>query len=112
MKANNTETTMNPEQFTAALAALGWKQSDFCRKSGVTKQTPSRWANSLTPIPAWVPAYLGLLLELQRLHAAYLVPPTAETMHLLSSPANASHLAESIAQYRVGKAKRRELVDE
>ena len=36
----------------------------------------------------------------------------AETLHLLSSPANAAHLAESIAQYRAGKAKRRELVAE
>ena len=77
MKTPNTETSMTPDQFLAALAALGWKQSDFCRKAGVTKQTPSRWANSLTPIPAWVPAYLGLLLELQRLHTAYLVPPKA-----------------------------------
>jgi antitoxin YefM len=34
----------------------------------------------------------------------------AETLHLLSSPANAAHLAESIAQYRAGKAKRRDLV--
>lgn len=32
----------------------------------------------------------------------------AETLHLLSSPANAAHLAESIAQYKAGKAKRRE----
>ena len=36
----------------------------------------------------------------------------AETLHLLSSPANAAHLAESIAQYQAGKAKRRELVGE
>lgn len=35
----------------------------------------------------------------------------AETLHLLSSPANAAHLAESIAQFKAGKAKRRELVD-
>ena len=34
----------------------------------------------------------------------------AETLHLLSSPANAAHLAQSIAQYKAGKAKRRELV--
>lgn len=34
----------------------------------------------------------------------------AETLHLLSSPANAAHLAESIAQYKAGKALRRELV--
>lgn len=36
----------------------------------------------------------------------------AETLHLLSSPANAAHLAESITQYRAGKAKRRALVAE
>jgi antitoxin YefM len=34
----------------------------------------------------------------------------AETLHLLSSPANAAHLAESIAQYKAGKSQRRELV--
>ena len=33
----------------------------------------------------------------------------AETLHLLSSPANAAHLAESIAQYRAGQAKRHAL---
>jgi antitoxin YefM len=33
-----------------------------------------------------------------------------ETMHLLSTPANAAHLAKSIAQHKVGKAVRRELV--
>lgn len=34
-----------------------------------------------------------------------------ETVHLLSSPANAAHLAESIAQLRAGQAKRRELIE-
>lgn len=32
-----------------------------------------------------------------------------ETMHLLSTPANAAHLAKSIAQHKAGKATRREL---
>ena len=32
-----------------------------------------------------------------------------ETMHLLSTPANAAHLAKSIAQHKAGKAIRREL---
>ena len=36
----------------------------------------------------------------------------AETLHLLSSPANAAHLAESIAQYRTGQARRWALVPE
>ena len=33
-----------------------------------------------------------------------------ETMHLLSTPANAAHLAKSIAEHKAGKAIRRELV--
>lgn len=32
-----------------------------------------------------------------------------ETMHLLSTPANAAHLAKSIEQHKAGKATRREL---
>lgn len=34
-----------------------------------------------------------------------------ETVHLLSSPANAAHLAKSIAQARAGQAQRRELIE-
>jgi antitoxin YefM len=34
-----------------------------------------------------------------------------ETVHLLSSPANAAHLARSIAQARAGQAKPRELFE-
>lgn len=34
-----------------------------------------------------------------------------ETVHLLSSPANAAHLAKSIAQARTGKMQPRELTD-
>lgn len=33
-----------------------------------------------------------------------------ETVHLLSSPANAAHLAKSIAQARAGKVQHRELI--
>jgi len=69
---------MTPEEFMQALDALDWKQSDFCRMAGLDKNTPSRWVNGKTPIPAWVPKHLALLLELQRLHAAYLVPQRAD----------------------------------
>lgn len=34
-----------------------------------------------------------------------------ETVYLLKSPANANHLAESIAQYQAGKTITRELID-
>jgi antitoxin YefM len=34
-----------------------------------------------------------------------------ETVHLLSSPANAAHLAKSLAQARSGQARQRDLVD-
>ena len=63
------------EEFDAALAALGWKVSEFCRATGLHRNTPSRWRNEGVEIPGWVPKHLGLLLELQRLHAVYLVPP-------------------------------------
>jgi antitoxin YefM len=33
-----------------------------------------------------------------------------ETLYLMSSPANAAHLAKSIAQHKAGKAVRRELI--
>ena len=35
-----------------------------------------------------------------------------ETVHLLKSPANAQHLAKSINQYRSGKTRQHELVDD
>jgi antitoxin YefM len=35
-----------------------------------------------------------------------------ETMHLLSTPANAAHLAKSIAQHKAGQATRRELTQD
>jgi antitoxin YefM len=34
-----------------------------------------------------------------------------ETVHLLSSPANAAHLATSIAQARSGQAQAREIIE-
>lgn len=65
---------MTPEEFTAALSTLDWKQSDFCRKAGCDKKTPSRWATGVVPIPAWVPSYLGVMLDLKRMHSTYLDP--------------------------------------
>ncbi len=63
---------MTPENFAAALDALHWKQSDFCRKTGVNKSTPSNWMTHKTPIPLWVGAYLGAMQDLAALHTKYL----------------------------------------
>ena len=69
---------MTIDEFDGALAELGWKVSEFWRATGLHRNTPSRWRNEGVEIPAWVPKHLGLLLELQRLHAAYLVPPSTK----------------------------------
>jgi hypothetical protein len=63
---------MTPEVFAAALEVLHWKQSDFCRKTGVNKSTPSNWMTRKTPIPLWVGAYLGAMQDLAMLHDRYL----------------------------------------
>jgi transcriptional regulator with XRE-family HTH domain len=70
---------MTPEQFINALAKLGWKQSDFCRKTGASKNTPSRWVNGETRIQPWVSAYLGAMQDLADLHAKYVAPDKRNT---------------------------------
>jgi transcriptional regulator with XRE-family HTH domain len=65
---------MTPQQLKEALAELNWRQADLCRKAGLHKDTPGRWLSGRTAIPAWVPAYLGAMLEIQRLHAKYVKP--------------------------------------
>lgn len=68
---------MTMEEFDAALAALGWKVSDFCRATGLHRNTPSRWRNEGVEIPAWVAQHLGLLLDVRRLYAASAAPASA-----------------------------------
>jgi hypothetical protein len=65
---------MTPDEMRAALTELGWKQADFWRRAGLDKNTPSRWLSGATPIPEWVGAYLGVMLDVQRLHAKYVQP--------------------------------------
>lgn len=66
---------MTPDEFSAALTALHWKQTDFCRKTGLNKSTPSNWMTLKTPIPLWVEAYLGAMQDLAALHSKYLATP-------------------------------------
>lgn len=66
--------TLSPEQFTNALAALGWKQADFARRVGVTPASVNAWANGRAPAPLWATAYLDAMLDLAMLHRKYLAP--------------------------------------
>lgn len=65
---------MTIEEFDAALSDLGWRPADFCRMTGLHRNTPSRWRTEGVPIPAWVPKHLALLQEIKRLHAQYVQP--------------------------------------
>ena len=69
---------MTINELDTALAALGWKVSDFCRATGLHSNTPSRWRNEGVEIPGWVPKHLALLLEVKRLNADYLTPPKSD----------------------------------
>lgn len=66
---------MTIEEFDTALTALGWRMADFCRHTGLHRNTPSRWRNDGVEIPEWVPKHLALLLEVRRLHETYINPP-------------------------------------
>ncbi|GEM_PF-2272368 len=62
---------LTPDEFKAALRQLGWKQADFARKAGLSHPTPSRWVAGEVPIPEWAEAFLGMAIEVQRLHVKY-----------------------------------------
>lgn len=74
MKRKTDHRTLTHEQFAQALAALGWKQTDFVRRTGLTNGTVSRWATGQVAIPLWAGEYLGALQELAALHARYVKP--------------------------------------
>ena len=69
---------MTVDELDTALLALGWKVSEFCRATGLHRNTASRLRNEGVPIPEWVPKHLALLLELKRLCATYLAPPKTD----------------------------------
>lgn len=69
---------MKLDNFEMALAELGWKVSDFCRMAGLHRNTPSRWRTGEVEIPLWVEKFLGMALEVKRLHDNFIVPPPPE----------------------------------
>ena len=81
MKRKTDHRTLTGEQFAQALAALGWKQTDFVRRTGLTTGTVSRWATGQVAVPLWVGEYLGALQELAALHARYVKPLKASEAH-------------------------------
>jgi len=90
MKRPEDDRTLTPAQFATALDALGWKQADFARRTGLTVQAVSKWATGQVATPLWAGEYLGLLQELQALHTQYLAPLRVKTpgrvTHLLPAP--------------------------
>lgn len=65
---------MTSEEFKATLRALGWKQTDFARKSGLNPTTISRWITGDTPVPEWAVRYLQAMQRIADLHAEFVVP--------------------------------------
>ncbi len=65
---------MTADELKQALKALGWKQSDLARRVEVGDTTVSRWAAGDPPVPGPVAAYLGMALEIDRLHRQYVRP--------------------------------------
>lgn len=94
MKRPEDDRTLTPEQFTVALDALGWKQADFARRTGLTVQAVSKWATGQVTPPLWAGEYLGLLQDLQSLHTKYLAPLRIKTpgrlAHLLPATDDSS----------------------
>lgn len=58
---------MKPDQFSRALATLGWSQAEFARRTGVHKQTVNRWCNGATAIQPLAVAYIELALAVKAL---------------------------------------------
>lgn len=65
---------MTADELKQALKALGWKQSELARRVEVGDSTVSHWTTGETSVPGPVAAYLGMALEIDRLHRQYVRP--------------------------------------
>ena len=106
MKRTTDERTLSPDQFTSALAALGWKQTEFARRTGMSTTAVNRWATGKDPAPLWATAYLDAMLDLAMLHRKYLAPmpperPTGPTDSTQAAPP--SRLAHHLTQRPQGE---------
>jgi transcriptional regulator with XRE-family HTH domain len=56
---------MKPTELISAIKALHWTQAELARRTGISAQSVNAWATGSTPVPPWLPAYLGALLALR-----------------------------------------------
>lgn len=70
---------MTGEEFKAKLAAVGWKQADFTRATGISKVSVSNWANGHA-IPEWVDSYLEMADTLRHLINTFRGDPRLATL--------------------------------
>ena len=92
MQHHTSPSALTPQQLRDALSAIGWRQTDFARRVGVTPAAVSTWTTGKAPAPLWAAAYLGAMLDLASLHAKYLAPlpaPGADEPGGAESPAPA-----------------------
>jgi transcriptional regulator with XRE-family HTH domain len=101
MKRPTSERTLTAEQFNQALQVLGWKQSDFARRVGMTPQTVGRWSSGQAACPLWLTEYLGAMQDLKALCARYLDRPglssgPAEDDAASQPPARLAHVLDGL----------------
>jgi transcriptional regulator with XRE-family HTH domain len=65
---------MTGNEFKERLAAIGWKQADFARSTGITPASVSGWAND-NPIPEWVDSYLRMAETLRTIIKTFRADP-------------------------------------
>lgn len=56
---------MTPTQLLSTLKDLRWSQAELARRTGISTQSVNAWATGGTPVPPWLPAYLGALVSLR-----------------------------------------------
>lgn len=65
---------MTKEDFKAALAVIGWSQSECARKTGLTDSTVSRYATGEAEVPEWLVRHLAAMADIAQLYDRYVVP--------------------------------------